>query len=566
LKSYATLTREGAESLRCDAEGLAYRPLISVVMPVYNSPLRYLRAAVESVRAQAYERWELCVCDDASSDPDVVSYLRTLPELDGRIRVSFRESNGHISVASNDALAMAQGEWVALLDHDDMLSVDALYWVARALQSNPDAGVIYSDEDKIGLDGKRCDPYFKPDWSPELLLSQNYICHLGVYRRSLLESVGGFRVGLEGAQDHDLVLRCTMHLEPQQVVHVPRVLYHWRVLPGSTALSGDEKGYANEAGVRAVADYLAASGLGGSVVPLPSGYYRVVPSLPAVLPLVSLVVPTRNAHALVRMCLESILGKTTYPNYEVLLVDNGSDEPASLAYFRELSSHPRVRVIRDDREFNYSALNNAAIGQARGELVGLVNNDIEVITPGWLEEMVGLALRPGVGAVGARLWYPDDTLQHAGVIVGVGGVAGHAHMRRRRGDGGYFGRAEVTQNFQAVTAACLLVRRSTYLGVGGLNEGQLKVAFNDVDFCMRLAEAGWRNVWTPFAEMYHHESATRGYEDTPAKRARFESEARYMIERWGDALQHDPSYSPNLSLDDGQFALAFPPRVVGGNP
>ena len=558
---YATPTRRALEAMRAEAESFDYRPLISVVMPVYNPPVRYLRAAVESVLAQAYQGWELCVCDDASSAPEVVAYLKSLPQLDSRIRVCFREKNGHISVASNEALGMAVGEWVALLDHDDMLTPDALYWVARTLQSHPDAGVVYSDEDKIGLDGKRCDPYFKPDWSPELLLSQNYICHLGVYRRSLVESVGGFRVGLEGAQDHDLVLRCTMHLEPRQVVHIPRVLYHWRVLPGSTALRGDEKGYANDAGLRAVADYLAASGLGGSVEPLPNGYYHVVPSLPAELPLVSLVIPTRNAHELVRLCVQSILGKTTYPNYEVLLVDNGSDESGSLAYFGELSSHPRVRVIRDDREFNYSALNNAAIGHARGEVVGLVNNDIEVISPGWLEEMVGLALRPGVGAVGARLWYPDETLQHAGVIVGVGGVAGHAHMRRTRGDGGYFGRAEVTQNYQAVTAACLLVRKSTFLSLGGLNEVELKVAFNDVDFCMRLVEAGWRNVWTPFAQMYHHESATRGYEDTPAKRARFESEARYMFERWGDALQHDPFYNPNLSLEDGQFGLAFPPRV-----
>ena len=561
LKKYSALTRGDLEAMRAESGGFNDRPLISVVMPVYNPPLKYLRAAVESVRAQVYTRWELCVCDDASTDPDVLAYLKKLATLDPRIKVKLRSTNGHISATSNDALAMAEGDWVALLDHDDLLAEDALYWVAKTLQSHADAGVIYSDEDKIGLDGKRCDPYFKPDWSPELLLSQNYISHLGVYRRSLVESVGGFRVGFEGAQDHDLVLRCTMHLEPKQVVHIPRVLYHWRVLPGSTALRGDEKGYANDAGLRAVADYLATSGLGGSVEPLPNGYYHVAPSLPILLPLVSLVIPTRNAHELVRMCVQSILSKTTYPNYEILLVDNGSDEPASLAYFRELSTHPRVRVIRDDREFNYSALNNAAISQASGEIVGLVNNDIEVISPGWLEEMVGLALRPGVGAVGARLWYPDETLQHAGVIVGVGGVAGHAHMRRSRGDGGYFGRAEVTQNYQVVTAACLLVRKSTLLGVGGLNEVQLKVAFNDVDFCMRLVEAGWRNVWTPFAEMYHHESATRGYEDTPAKRARFESEARYMIERWGHSLQSDPSYNPNLSLDDGQFALAFPPRV-----
>jgi glycosyltransferase involved in cell wall biosynthesis len=562
LGSYATLTREGAESLRADAEGLAYRPTISVVMPVYNPPLKYLRAAVESVRAQAYTRWELCVCDDASSDPDVLAYLQTLPALDPRIKTKLRSTNGHISATSNDALAMSEGEWVALLDHDDLLAVDALYWVVKTLQSHADAGVIYSDEDKIGLDGKRCDPYFKPDWSPELVLSQNYISHLGVYRRGLLESVGGFRLGLEGSQDHDLLLRCVLRLEPHQIVHIPRVLYHWRVLPGSTALAGNEKSYAADAGVRAVSDYLVASGLGGKVVPLENGYYRVVPSMPDEQPWVSLVVPTRNAHELVRKCLQSILEKTTYSNYDILLVDNGSDEPASLAYFEEASKHPRVQVIRDSRDFNFSALNNAAVSLARGEIIGLVNNDIEVITPNWLQEMVGLALRPGVGAVGARLWYPDDTLQHGGVVMGAGGVAGHAHLGRVRGDGGYFGRAEITQNYLAVTAACLVVRKASYLQVGGLNEEQLKVAFNDVDFCLRLVEAGLRNVWTPFAEMYHHESATRGSEDTSVKRARFESEVRYMTERWGHVLQHDPTYSPNLSLADGQFSLAFPPRVV----
>lgn len=561
LKRYATLTRQGFRSLQADSGSFAYKPLISVVMPVYNPPVRYLMAAVESVRAQVYSNWELCICDDASNAPDVVAYLKTLQALDSRIKVKFRLANGHISAASNDALSMATGDWVALLDHDDLLTEDALYWVAKTLQTQQDVELIYSDEDKIGLDGKRCDPYFKPDWSPELLLSQNYICHLGIYRRSLLESVGGFRVGFEGSQDHDLVLRCALHLESHQIVHIPRVLYHWRVLPGSTALANDEKSYANNAGVRAVSDYLNASGLGGSVEPLPSGYYRVVPSLPAELPWVTLVIPTRNAHELVRMCLQSILEKTTYPNYDILLVDNGSDEPASLAYFHEVSEHPRVQVIRDDRDFNFSALNNAAVKRARGEIVGLINNDIEVITPGWLQEMVGLALRPGVGAVGARLWYPDDTLQHAGVIVGVGGVAGHAHLGRRRGDGGYFGRAEVTQNYQAVTAACLLVRKSTYLEVGGLNEEHLKVAFNDVDFCLKLVEAGWRNVWTPFAEMYHHESATRGYEDTPAKKARFDSEVQYMLRRWGAVLQNDRTYNPNLSLVDGQFSMAFPPRV-----
>ena len=561
LSRYSTLNRHDVQLLHADADQFAYKPLFSVVMPVYNPPLQYLIAAVESVRVQVYSNWELCICDDASSKPEVLAYLKALSALDPRIMVKLRPNNGHICVASNDALQMASGEWVALLDHDDLLAEDALYWVAKFLQSSADAGVIYSDEDKIGLDGKRCQPYFKPDWSPELILSRNYICHLGVYRRSLLQAIGGFRLGLEGSQDHDLVLRCALRLKPHQIVHIPRVLYHWRVLPGSAALAVGEKNYAYDAGVRAVSDYLQASGLGGNVEYLPDGYYRVVPSLPDELPWVSLVIPTRNAHELVRNCLQSILEKTTYTNYDILLVDNGSDDSASLAYFAEVSSHPRVQVIRDERDFNFSALNNAAVRRARGDIIGLLNNDIEVITPDWLQEMVGLAIRPGVGAVGARLWYPNDTLQHAGVIVGLGGVAGHAHLGRCRGDPGYCGRAIMTQNFQAVTAACLLVRKSTYLQVGGLNEESLKVAFNDVDFCMKLFESGWRNVWTPFAEMYHHESATRGLDTTPANKARFDSEVQYMLKRWGNVLQNDPTYNPNLSLDDAQFSLAFPPRV-----
>jgi glycosyltransferase involved in cell wall biosynthesis/LmbE family N-acetylglucosaminyl deacetylase len=561
LKKYAQKNIRDKQAIQIDIEQFDSSPLVSVIMPTYNTPLRFLKAAVDSVRTQIYPNWELCIADDSSSQDEVRNYLKNLQASDSRIKVTFRAVNGHISAASNDALSLACGEWVALLDHDDLLANDALYWVVKTLQTRADAGLIYSDEDKINASGERYDPYFKPDWSPELLLSQNYICHLSVFRRSLVTSVGGFRLGLEGAQDHDLILRCSAALKPHQIVHIPRILYHWRAIAGSTALALEEKNYANDAGVRAVSDFLSANNWGGEVHALPNGYYQVEPSLPEQLPWVTLIIPTRNAHELVRMCIESILDKTTYANYDILLVDNGSDNPESLAYFSQLSQHPRIQVVRDDREFNYSALNNAAVALAKGDIIGLVNNDIEIITPNWLQEMVGLALRPGVGAVGARLWYPNETLQHAGVVIGVGGVAGHAHLHRRRQDGGYFGRAQITQNFQAVTAACLLVRKAAFLQVGGLNEVNLKVAFNDVDFCLKLIEAGLRNVWTPFAEMYHHESATRGYENTPAKQARFASEVDYMHQRWGDTLKYDPSYNPNLSLTDAQFSLAFPPRL-----
>ena len=551
---------EKSKALALKIGQMVYRPLISVVMPVFNPPVHFLREAVDSVQNQAYPHWELCIADDASSDPQIRDYLNQLATQDKRVKLVLREQNGHIVAASNSALAVATGEFVALLDHDDLISADALYWVAEALNRHPMASVVYSDEDKIGLDGKRCDPYYKSDWNLELFLSQNMISHLGLYRRSLLREIGGFRLGYEGSQDYDLALRCALNILPSQIVHIPRVLYHWRILPGSTALSPGEKSYAQRAGHRAVTDYLTASHLGGWVESLPNGFYRVHPPLPAVLPMVSLVIPTRNALKLVKQCIESILSKTTYSNYEILLIDNGSDDPAALQYFAELSRHLRIRVIRDDSEFNYAALNNQAVLHAKGELVGLVNNDIEVISPGWLEEMVGLVLRPGVGAVGARLWYPDGTLQHGGVIIGLGGVAGHAHWGLQRGDPGYFGRAVLTQVLSGVTAACLIVRKSVYQQVDGLDEANLKVAFNDVDFCLKLTEAGYRNVWTPYAEMYHHESATRGADDSPEKMTRFSSEVAYMHRRWGHLFPCDPYYNVNLSVTQPSFVPAWPPR------
>ena len=528
---------------------LACTPLISVILPVYNPPLGLLQAAVNSVLTQLYPYWELCVADDASPNTEIRDYLQTLSEADPRIKLVLRQENGHISAASNSALELATGEFVALLDHDDLLSPDALLWVASKINEQPEAQIIFSDEDKIDLLGQRSDPYFKPDWNLELFLSQNMVSHLGVYRRTLIERVKGFRLGYEGSQDHDLALRCLLHIDASQIVHIPRILYHWRVLPGSTSMAVGEKPYAQKAGERALNDYLSVSGMGGCARALPHGGYRVQATLPAEQPLVTLIIPTRNAVTLVETCISSILNKTTYQNYNILLVDNGSDDSLALKLFERLTANPRVQVRRDARPFNYSALNNAAVEQADGEFVCLLNNDVEVISPAWLDEMVSLALRSGVGAVGARLWYPDLALQHGGVVIGLGGVAGHAHHRISRESAGYFGRGVITQCFSAVTGACLLVRKSTYQGVGGLNENDLAVAFNDVDFCLRLQEIGLRNIWTPYAELFHHESVSRGLDDTPDKRQRFQAEVAYMQQRWGSKLKCDPYYNPNLSLD-----------------
>ncbi|WRT85106.1 glycosyltransferase [Pseudomonas citronellolis] len=538
-----------------------YQPLISVLMPVYNAPIDFLDAAIRSVLQQTYDKWELCIADDASTDPQVRELLERFEREDSRVKVVYREANGHIANASNSALEIAQGEYIALLDQDDLLPEYALFFVAQAINQNPDAGILYSDEDKLDEQGQRTTPYFKPDFNLYLFRSQNMISHFGIYRTDLVKSVGAFRVGFEGSQDYDLALRCVEQLERRQIVHIPRVLYHWRIHAGSTARAEDEKPYAAHAGVKSLQEHLQRIGCAGEVLLQPMGMYRIRYTLPSSVPMVSLIIPTRNAYELVKQCIDSILSLTTYPNYEIILIDNGSDEPRSLEYFSELNRQEKIRVIRDESPFNYSALNNSAARLANGEYIGLINNDIEVITPDWLEEMVSHAAQPNVGAVGARLWYPDNRLQHGGVIVGLGGVACHAHKLLPKGEYGYFCRATLTQEFSAVTAACLIVKKAIFDQVGGLNEDDLKVAFNDVDLCLRIQEAGYVNVWTPFAELYHHESATRGYEDTPEKRARFQSEIDYMQRRWPNLLA-DYAYNPNLTLNSEDFSLGWPPRIT----
>jgi O-antigen biosynthesis protein len=558
------LTDSDRDAIRCQIQTLERRPLISILMPVYNTPAHLLRMAIESVLSQLYDTWELCIADDASSEMHVRQILEEYQQRDTRIKVHFRASNGHISAASNSALDLASGDFLALLDHDDTLAEEALYLVVVDLATNPDTDVLYSDEDKIDESDRRHLPVFKCDWNPDLLLSQNYVSHLGVYRTSLVKQIGGFREGYEGSQDYDLLLRCLAERRDLRVRHIPAVLYHWRATSGSTAQSGDHKDYATESGIRALEDHLHTVGIKGASVEagrFPTTY-RIRYPIPSPSPTVSLIIPTRNKHDILRACIDSILQKTTYSNYEIVVVDNGTDEPESLQYLNELRDQS-VRVLSFDAPFNYPAINNYAVEQVSGEIVGLINNDIEVITPGWLEEMVSHAVRPEIGAVGAKLYYSNDTLQHGGVIVGLGGVAGHSHKHFPREAPGYGRRLFLTQNVSAVTAACLLVRRQAYIDVGGMDADNLAVAFNDVDFCLKLVERGLRNVWTPYAELYHHESVSRGLEDSPEKMARFQAEMAYMMRRWGDRLRHDPFYSPMLSLDHEDFRPNFnamPPR------
>lgn len=548
------------EAIRTHIGRFENAPLISVVMPVYNPKPEWLAQAIESVQRQLYPNWELCMADDLSPDPAIRPLLERYAAEDPRIKVTFRERNGHISAASNSALELAKGEWVALLDHDDLLPEHALYCVADAINRNPSARLIYSDEDKIDESGRRRDPYFKCEWNQDLFYSHNMFSHLGVFQKQLLDEVEGFRIGYEGSQDYDLVLRCIERIDAGAIRHIPRVLYHWRLHATSTASGVEAKPYAAVVGERAIDEHFSRRDVNAKATYIGYGY-RVRYALPSQQPLVSLIIPTRNAVHLMRQCVGSVLGKTTYQNYEILIVDNGSDDPEALHYFESLADDPRIRVLRDERPFNYSALNNAAVGHARGELIGLLNNDVEVITPDWLSELVSLALQPGVGVAGAKLLYPDNTVQHAGLVLGILGVAGNAHKHVPRATRGYFGRAALTSDFSAVTAACLVMRKSIYQEAGGLNEGDLAVAYNDVDLCLRVREAGYRNVWTPFAELYHHESATRGKDDDPARRQRFDREVDYMKRRWGRLLTSDPCYSPNLTLERDDFSLAWPPRV-----
>lgn len=561
-EQHEALDAADGAAVRAHIEAFATRPVISVVMPVYDTPEGLLGKAIQSVLDQVYPHWELCIADDASTQPHVRTVLERFEAMDPRIKVEFRKSNGHICEATNTAVDLATGEFIALFDHDDVLSPMALYEVAAELDAHPDAQFIYSDEDKVDVEDRRFDPYFKPDWNPDLNHGQNYTSHLSVYRTELVRSLGGFRKGYEGSQDWDLLLRAIERIPPSSIRHIPKLLYHWRAVPGSTALQLAEKSYPIEAARMALEDHFRRLGETVELLPVPGDHWRIKYPVPSAAPLVSLIIPTRNALQLVRQAVRSILATTDYPSYEIVIVDNGSDDPEALAYLAQVSREdPRVRVMPCGEPFNYSAINNRAVREARGEIVGLLNNDVEAIDPGWLTEMVSHAVRPGIGAVGAMLYYPLNTIQHAGVILGLGGVAGHPFKEFPRGDQGQKNRLRLVQNYSAVTAACLLIRKDRFQEVGGLNEKYLSIAFNDVDLCCKLIKAGYRNLWTPYAEFYHHESATRGVEDTPEKKARFQSEIDYMMDTWADLLMSDPAYNPNLTLVGEDFSPAYLSRA-----
>ena len=523
-----SVTSARAERLRRKAEALTYRPLVSIVTPVYNPEVSWLRDTIESVRGQVYGNWELCLADDGSTKPGVRDLLEEYSRLDSRIKVTFGEQNGGISTASNAALALATGEFVGLLDHDDVLTPDAVFEVVKLLNEEPELDYVYSDEDKMELDGSRLDPFFKPDWAPDLLNCLNYVTHFSVYRKSIVDDVGGFRTGFEGSQDWDLTLRVTERT--QRIAHIPRPLYSWRKVPGSAAASDRAKDYASEAAKKALGEALDRRGLKAAVLDGPyRGYYRVKYEISGA-PKVTIVIPTRDHAPMLKRCVNSIRKRSTYANYEIIIINNESRETETLRYFETFDG----RVIDYPHPFNYSAQMNLGVQEAGAEYVILLNNDTLVISPDWIEAMLEYGQRPDVGAVGARLLFPDGRVQHEGVFIGCGrGLAGHLDH------GGYFGLGECVRNVSAVTAACMLVKTKAYEEVGGLDE-ELSVAYNDVDFCLKLREKGYEVIYTPYAEFSHHEGGTRGHRHP-------EENERLFRARWPG--YRDPYYNPNFDVD-----------------
>lgn len=529
----------------------------SIVVPVYNPPIKFLKACVESVFAQNYSNWQLVLVNDASTCPKVNEYLARLGEeyTDDKLQVIFCTRNQHISVASNKGIEQCCGEFVLFLDHDDLFAPQALNEFAISLADNPQQELIYSDEDLMTEKGNRVTPHYKSQWNPYLLQAHNYVTHLCAYRRERLVDLGGFRAGYEGAQDYDLALRASREISADKIGHIPKVLYHWRMHSGSTASQASVKPYSHKAGKQALSEHIEALGISATVEDGDLDNFYKVTYQRDVWPKATIIIPTRDNKALLKACVMSVLEKTDYPDFEILVMDNQSQEPDAVEYLTTLSHHEKVWVIKHNKPFNYSEINNEAVELAGGEVVVLLNNDTEVVTPDWLTEMVGLAMQPDVGCVGAKLLYADNTIQHAGVILGLGGYAAHSHRCTPHNASGYFNRTNLNQVLSAVTGACLAIRKETYLKVNGLDE-EFQVAYNDVDFCLKVQQAGFYNVYCPHAVLYHYESKTRGDDHLDEKKtARFDKEKQRLLEKWQPQIENDPYYNPNLTRAREDFSI-----------
>lgn len=525
----------------------------SIAVPVYRTPETFLRQMIESVTGQSYGNWELCIANGSPDDKKVRTVLEEYAGRDPRIRVKNLENQG-IAGNSNAALAMAKGDYVGFLDHDDLLAPNALYEAAAYLEKYPQTDMLYTDEDKVTEDlSAHFQPHLKPDFNLDLLRSNNYICHFLIVKRTLALRAGEFRQEYEGAQDYDFVLRCAD--QACRIGHVPEILYHWRTSRSSTADNPASKMYAYDAGKRAIEAHLQRRGEKGEVsLKKDLGFYRVVYPVKKQ-ERISVVIPSKDQWETLKACLDSIREKTTYPDYEIIVVENNSREPETFAYYKTIDGRDNIRVITWDKPFNYSAINNFGICHASGQYVICLNNDIQVITGGWMEELLGVCQREEVGVVGAKLYYPDDTIQHAGIVVGIGGIAGSLFVGMKRERSGYLHKASLMQDLSAVTAACMMVKKKAFEEAGGFEE-KLAVAFNDVDLCLKIREKGYLVVYDPYVEMYHYESKTRGREDTKEKVRRFQGEIEYMRTRWiGILKEGDPCYNKNLSLSKWNYSL-----------
>lgn len=534
-----------------------WKPLFSVVVPLYKTPEKYLLRLIESMKEQTYTHWELCLSDGSGENSPIRELLEQAVREDGRIKVISHKEPLQISENTNAAIAAASGEYIVFADHDDELLPHALYECAKALNQNRELEVLYSDEDKMSMDGhKFFQPHFKPDFNIDLLCTVNYICHLFVAKKTLIDQVGMLRKEFDGAQDYDFIFRCVERAGEKKIHHIPKILYHWRSHEDSTSENPESKLYAFEAGKRAVQAHYDRIGVQAQVSKGEFlGLYRTK-FLREKDPLISIIIPNKDHIDDLKRCMDAIENRSTYRNYEFIIVENNSENPETFAYYQQLETvNPRVRVVYWKGIFNYSAINNFGVQYAKGEYLLLLNNDTEIINEDCLEELLGYCTRSDVGAVGARLYYEDDTIQHAGVVIGFGGIAGHCFVQQKRGFTGYCHRIICAQDYSAVTAACMMVKREAYEKVGGLSE-EFEVAFNDIDFCLKLGRAGYHIVYNPYAELYHYESKSRGLEDTPEKVARFNREIAMFEKRWPDILRDgDPYYNPNLTLDSQDFSL-----------
>ena len=533
-----------------------YEPRLSIVIPAYKTPERYLQEMLDSIVNQTYSKWEVCIADGSPRGESRERLIKRYADRDTRFKYVILGENKGISGNTNAAMDMAQGDFLVLADHDDTLTPDALFECVKAMNEDPLYDVIYSDEDKLDMDGQALfDPHFKPDFNPDLLTSVNYICHLFVVNRNLVEAIGGFRQEFDGAQDYDFIFRCTE--QARKVHHIPKVLYHWRCHMNSTASNPESKMYAFEAGARAIKAHYDRMGIAVDSVEkgVDYGIYHTRFHLDEE-PLVSVIIPNKDHRADLDLCLTSLLDKGTYRNLEAIVVENNSTEPETFDYYEELQEKRKnVRVVTWKREFNFSAINNYGVTFAHGEYLLFLNNDVEVIEPDVIREMLGYARRDDVGIVGARLLYQDDTIQHAGVVIGFGGIAGHTFIGLHQAENSYFHRAMCAQDYSAVTAACMMSKRSLFDQVGGFRE-ELAVAFNDIDYCLKIRSLGKKVVYNPYALLYHYESKSRGLEDTPEKVERFNREVARFIGYWPEiVINGDPYYNPNLTLRKSNFAL-----------